>query len=293
MTEEELSIISQFYVENYNVFHAAFAGSSRQPAVKAKRDKLEELARILTSAGYPKRTVTQLANARYFEKSQKGDCTGGEKPRLKGLPCAIEVSGDHALAQPSSSKRPAQTDDEINQPAPLLNKVNRSPILYLLRAILKLVSQPSSSKPPPPWDNESQLSLTDTENEVYPANKNTLEKTERNGGKRVKTEPIFEHPNFDDYEHYEPVPVELHNDAEKENRPREKKKSGRASEIESERIQLRIRNEQLTGDLLYLQTENAKLQNENLCLKNVKQKLEISNEQKRGDYLDQGVIIST
>ncbi|CAJ0596096.1 unnamed protein product [Cylicocyclus nassatus] len=136
----------------------------------------------------------------------------GEKPRLKGLPCAIEVSGDHASTQPSSSKRPAQTDDEINQPAPLLNKL-------------------SSSKSPPQWNNESQLSLTDTENEVYPANKNTLEKTERNGGKKVKTEPIFEHPNFDDYEHYA-MPVELHNDAEKENRPREKKKSGRASEFE-------------------------------------------------------------
>ncbi|CAJ0591790.1 unnamed protein product [Cylicocyclus nassatus] len=243
---------------------------------EGEKRQVRRISSKLTSAGYPKRTVTQLdqrmrdtmkrANKVIAQEKLEHNKTGG------GVPIKLKVAPQNH--QPSSSKRPAQTDDEINQPAPLLNK-------------------PSSSKPPPQWDNESQLSLTDTENEVYPANKNTLEKTERNGGKKVKTEPICEHPNFDDYEHYEPMPVELHNDAEKENRPREKKKSERASDFESERIHLRIRNEQLTGDLLYLQIESAKLQNENLRLKNEKLKLEISNEQKGGDYLDQGVIIST
>ncbi|EYC34880.1 hypothetical protein Y032_1306g3817 [Ancylostoma ceylanicum] len=101
MTSAELCMISQHYVENYSLFHAAHAGSSRDPSVKEKKKCLEDLADVLEQAGYERRSTAQLdqrirdtlRRAKQYTAAMKKDQmqTGGGPPKKFDIPAHVQI----------------------------------------------------------------------------------------------------------------------------------------------------------------------------------------------------------
>ncbi|VDN28256.1 unnamed protein product [Cylicostephanus goldi] len=189
MTPEELCIISEFYAEHYDVFHSTLSGSSRQPKVKEKKEKLQELSKILSSSGYPTRTTMQLdqrirdtmKKTKFFaakEREEKTMTGGGipprypipahvrilldklgNKPRVKGLSFGKEVCG-------------VENESNVNQSLPTKRRAEEDTDPYVT-------------------DNDEDLELNDS----FHSDKLTL--------KKVKSEPHYISRNFEDQQYRE------------------------------------------------------------------------------------------
>ncbi|CAJ0605598.1 unnamed protein product [Cylicocyclus nassatus] len=251
MTNQELCMISEFYVRNYNVFHGALPGSSKQPTVKEKREKLEELSRNLVASGYPERTVNQLdqrirdtlKNARKyaaFERSEHSETDGGVPTKL--IPAHIDIIlkelGDKLRVKASST--PSEFGGYEGE-----------------ESVMRVSSSTHDAYQKALSDSENVRKRTSTSNSDFCEEPIKREKEESS----FDCEELLLHDEFEPY-------LPIHEDEDEEEATCSQK------EMETEYWKWKIKNEQLKSDLLEIQVQNARMEGEKL-------QFQLENERKR------------